>query len=189
MAGRSPNGTARKPGANGPKEADDGGGAAVEVALRDDDLGAITGDALDPVAPAARGLDRSLDRFGAGIHGQHRIEAGAVADFGEKRPEPVAVVGTRRHGQAARLGFERSKQARMGVAVARRRISAHHVDVAPAFDVPQMGALAARQHHRQRLVIVSRVALLELDRRLGPCHGSPRPVAGTRGMSRPIYGT
>src|SRR5262249_59035255 len=36
---------------------DDGRGAAVEIAVGDDDFGAVAGDALDAAAPAARGLD------------------------------------------------------------------------------------------------------------------------------------
>src|SRR5262249_58941135 len=41
---------------------DRGRGAAVEIAVCDDDFGAIAGNALDAIAPAARGLDRGLDR-------------------------------------------------------------------------------------------------------------------------------
>src|SRR6185312_1649587 len=39
-------------------ETDDRRGAAVEISGGDDDLGAVGGDALDPVAPAPRRLDR-----------------------------------------------------------------------------------------------------------------------------------
>src|SRR5215510_4809274 len=62
-----------------------GGGAAVEIALRHDDLGAVAAHALDPIGPAARGLDRGLDRLGAGVHRQRRIEAADAAEFVEER--------------------------------------------------------------------------------------------------------
>src|SRR5215470_2476981 len=51
----------------------------------------------------------------------------------------------------------------MAVAVARRRIGAHHVDVAPPGGIPQMRALPARQHDGKRRVIIGAVAPLELD--------------------------
>ena len=43
-------------------EADDGDGAAVEVVGADDDLGLAVRDALDLVAPLARGLDAPFRR-------------------------------------------------------------------------------------------------------------------------------
>src|SRR5258707_14557950 len=46
--------------------------------------------------------------------------------------------------------------------MARRRIGAHHVDVAPACAIPEMCALPARKHDRKRLVIASAVSVLEL---------------------------
>src|SRR3977135_4233903 len=44
------------------REGDDGRGAAVEIPCRDDDLGAVTGDTLDAITPAARRLARGLGR-------------------------------------------------------------------------------------------------------------------------------
>ena len=139
------------------------GGAAVEVAVSDDDLGLVLGDALDAIAPAARRLDGGLDRLGAGVHRHHGIEPGEPADLGEERPEPVAVIGARRHRQAVRLRGQRRENARMRVAEADGRIGAHHVDVAPAGGVPQIGVLAARQHDRQRRVVRRRIPGLECD--------------------------
>src|SRR5512146_504795 len=92
-------------------EADDRGRAAVEIPGGDDDLGAIGRDALDAIAPAPRGLDRGLDRFGAGVHRQGLVEPGKGAELLEEGPEPVAVEGARRHGEPARLGVERRQNA------------------------------------------------------------------------------
>jgi hypothetical protein len=54
------------------READDGGGAAVEVVGADDDLGLAVGHALELVGPLAGGLDGGLDGFEAGVHRQRR---------------------------------------------------------------------------------------------------------------------
>ena len=65
------------------------------------------------------------------------------------------------------------------VAVARRRIGAHHVDVAPAGDVPQIGAFAARQHDRQRRVVGGAHAIFQCDEIHGITHGdswAPNPT-------------
>src|SRR6185369_5225558 len=56
------------------RKADDGAGAAVEVAARYQDLGAAFGDALDAMAPAAHAFDRGFHRFGPGIHRQRSFE-------------------------------------------------------------------------------------------------------------------
>src|SRR5205085_1522974 len=120
------------------REAHDAGGAAVEVALRHDDLGAIPAYALDAIAPSARGLDGGLDRLCTGVHRQCGVEAADAAELLEERPEAVAVVGARRHGQPLRLRGEHCKDARMGVTEAHRRIGTHHVDVAAAFPIPEL---------------------------------------------------
>ena len=156
------------------RERDDGGGAAVEIALGDDDLGAVAGDALDAIAPAARRLDRGLHRFGAGVHRQRGVEPGEAAQLRQERPEPVVVIGARGHGEAPRLAFERRQDARMGMAVARRRIGAHHVDVAPPGGIPEVRALPAREHDGQRRVIGRAVAGLQLDRLHDTLRASPR---------------
>ncbi len=55
-------------------EADDGGGAAVEIAGGDDDLLRAVFDAATIMAPTSCGFDRGLNRFGAGVHRQRTIE-------------------------------------------------------------------------------------------------------------------
>src|SRR5262249_58069028 len=110
---------------------DDGRGAAVEIAVGDDDFGAVAGDALDAIAPAARGLDRGLDRLRAGVHRQRSVERGELAQLLEKRAEAVAVIGARGHGEALGLRRQRGEDARMAVAVARRPISRPSVARAP----------------------------------------------------------
>ncbi len=145
------------------RERDHGGGAAVEVALGNDDLGAVALDAFDPIAPAARRLDRGLDRLRAGVHRQRGVEPRELAELLEEGTETIVVVGARRHSQTLGLGRQRVEDAGMGVAVAGGRIGAHHVDVAPARRIEEVRALSACQHHRERLVVVRTVAVLELD--------------------------
>src|SRR5215468_12431964 len=144
-------------------EADDGRGAAMEIALRHNDLGAVATDALDPVAPTACRLDRGLNRLGSGVHRQGGVELRDAAKLFEERTELVAVVGARRHRQALRLLGEGLEDAGMTMTVADRRIGAHHVDVALALGVPQMCTFAAHQHDRQRRVVLRAIAIFELD--------------------------
>src|SRR5579875_1989364 len=84
-AAGSPYGTMRNPGANGPisldrRKPDDRRRPAVEVPVADDDLGLIRGDALATVSPAARELDRGLDRFGSRIHRDRHLLLGERAE-------------------------------------------------------------------------------------------------------------
>src|SRR5260370_42100849 len=90
----------------------------------------------------------------------------------------------------------------MSVAVARRRIGAHHVGVAPAVRVPQMRALAARQHDGKRRIVVRAIAALQLDRvhgtsphccgritaRIADCIyvAAAARAAGIKGLSWPV---
>ncbi len=67
-------------------EADDGDRAAVEVAVADDDLGPPVGNALDLVAPLARGLERGLHRLGAAVHRQRAVQAGQLASGARRNP-------------------------------------------------------------------------------------------------------
>src|SRR6202011_2174614 len=89
------------------RERDHRRGAAVEIAVGDNDLGAVADNALDAIAPAARGLDRGLDRFRTGIHRQRGIEAGQLANLREEGGETVIEKSARGHGEAARLRGER----------------------------------------------------------------------------------
>ena len=75
------------------READDGDGAAVEVVGADDDLGLPVGMPLHLVAPLARGLDRGLDGLGAGVHRQHRVVAGQLAELLVRERQLVVAEG------------------------------------------------------------------------------------------------
>src|SRR3974377_97243 len=63
-----------------------------------------------------------------------------------------------------RLCREDRKDARVTVTVTRRRVRRHHIDVTPTRYIPKMGAPAARQHDRQRLIVVRAVLFFEGDR-------------------------
>ena len=153
----------------------------MKIAVRDDDLGAVAGNALDPIAPPARGLDGGLDRLGARVHGQRRIEPAQAGELGKEGSQAVAVIGARRDGQALGLGFKCRQDAGMGVAVADGGVCAHHVDVAPSRRVPQEGALPAAEHDGQRIVIASAVTLLDVS----VIHGRTQaPVATSRYCTR-----
>ena len=173
-ASASPNGICLKPPGNGPnpsrycgsrREADDRDRTAVEVALADDHFGAIGGNALDLVTPFAHGLERGLDRFGAAARRQRAIETRQLREPLEEARQKLVVKDARRHGEALRLLDQRAHDARMRVAVAHRRIRAHHVEIAAAVLVPQPAAVAVRDHDRQRIVIARGMPALACDGR------------------------
>ena len=70
----------------------------------------------------------------------------------------------RRHGEPLRLLDQRAHDARVRVAVAHRRVRAHHVEIAAAMLVPQPAAVAVREHDGQRIVVARGIAALASDR-------------------------
>ncbi len=135
----------------------------VEIAVAADDLGAALGDALDPVAPLARRLDRRLDRFGPAVRRQRAVEARQLRKALEQERKLIVVIGARRHAELLRLRDQRRHDARVRVPEADRRIRAHQVQVAVAVDVGEPAPLAAREHDRQRVVVAGAEGLLATD--------------------------
>ena len=97
-------------------EADDGGRAAVEVALHGDDRGLAGRDALDLVAPLAADLDRGLDGLGAGVHRQDHVLAGQAAQRLGEAAELVVEEGAAGQRQAPELLARDRDEALVGVA-------------------------------------------------------------------------
>jgi hypothetical protein len=106
----------------------------MEIARRDDNLG--TRNALDAVTPTARRLDRCLHRFRSGVHRQCDIETRQLAKLLDERTEAIVVIGARRHRETLCLLRELCNDAWMGMAMTRRRIGAHHIDVTPSRYIP-----------------------------------------------------
>ena len=127
-------------------ERDDGGGAAVEVAGGDDDLGAVERDALDLVRPLAGDLDGRLDGFGAGVHRQHHLGAGQLGEVMAERAELVVVERARGERQAVELARARPEQRGVPVAEVQRRVAGQEVEIALAVDVGDPGALGRGDH-------------------------------------------
>ncbi len=69
--------------------------ASVEIAFAGDDLALVLGDALDAMGPFARGFDRGLDGFGAGIHRQRHIHVCHGARSLEKWSQAIRVERSR----------------------------------------------------------------------------------------------
>ena len=160
----------------------------MEVAVCDNDLGAVLRNAFDAIAPAARGFDGRLDGFGAGVHGKRRVELGHAADFFQERPKPIVVIGARGHREAPSLRAQRGKNARMAMTVTCRRVGAHHVDVATALDVPQIRAFAPRQHDGKRRIVVSGEFILEFDGGHGGHSHVDRPLPSGLSSIQILYG-
>ena len=149
------------------RESDDGGGAAVEVAARHQDFSLTIGDALDPVTPAPRALDRGFHRLRAGVHGQRALEAGQRAQLFQERAQRGAVVGARSDGHLFELALRRGHDAGMEMAVAHCGIRAHHVDVFAALDIPHQAIPRALHDHRHRPVVLRAEARFLGYERLG----------------------
>ena len=165
-----------KPGANGPKpprasgigrEADDAHGAAVEIVGADDDLGLAVRHALDLVAPFADRLDGGLHGLGAGVHRQDLVRAGECRDLLVEQRQLVVAEGARGQRQLLRLLDHRGQDLRMAMALVDRGIGRQAVEVAVAVDVPDPDALAARQDHVERLVVVRAEPMLGRDEIVG----------------------
>ena len=134
--------------------ADDGGGAAMKIAARHQNIGLPVRHTLDTVAPAARRLDRGFHRFGTGVHRQGPLKTSHGAELFKKRPERGAVVGARGDGHARQLALRRSHQPRVQVAVADGGVGTHHVEVLTAFDIPHPAIQRMVNDHRHGMVVV-----------------------------------
>ena len=165
-------------------EADDGGGAAVEVAARHDDPGAAVRDALDLVAPFAGGLDRRLHRLGAGVHRQHRLHAAQVGQLGAERGEAVVVERPRGERETVQLGLGRRDQPAVAVAEVERRVAGEQVQVAAALHVRHPRALGGRHDDRQRVIGVRAVRVRGRDQLGGHPGGRSGGPSGRRRVDR-----
>ena len=145
-------------------EADDRGGAAVEVVVRHDDVALSGGHALDVGAPLAGHLDAALDGLGAAVHRQHHVLAAQLGQRLAERTEPVGVEGAADQGHGVELRVRGGDDLRMAVPEVDRRVGRQAVQVAAALDVGDPGAFGAGRHHRQRRVVVGDVAVVDGDR-------------------------
>ena len=146
-------------------EADDRGGAAVEVLPGHDDVGHPGGDTLDPVAPGASHLDAGLDRFGTRVHREDHVLAGEFGERGHERAELVVVKGAAGERDAAQLLASGVQQEQVRVAEVDRGVRGQAVQVAAAVDIRHPRAVARRDDHGQRMVVVGRVLVFQGDER------------------------
>ena len=168
------------------RERHDRRGAAVEVALHRHDRRLVLRDALDLVAPLAAHLDRGLDGLGAGVHRQDHVLAGELGERLRERPELVVVERAAGQRQPAELLAGDLDQARVAVPEVERGVAREAVEVALAVDVGHPRAVAGREHHGQRVVVVRGVRLGELDvvRGAGRGRGSWGCFRGLSGRGR-----
>ena len=145
------------------READDRGRTAVEVVLGHHDRGGVLRDALDLVPPLARHLDGRLDRLGAGVHRQHEVGAAQVGEFVAERPELVVQERPAGERDPVELVAGGRDQGRVPVAEVECGVPGQAVQVPPAVDVGDPGALGVGDDDRQRMVVVRREAFGLLD--------------------------
>ena len=125
----------------------------MEIPRGDNNFRFAGGDRKPVITITARGLDRGLDRLRAGVHRQARIEPGETRELLAKRPEIIRMIGTGDDIQAVELTFHGVDETRMQMTETRRRIGAHHIDIALAAGIEEMRASATRQDNRKRRVI------------------------------------
>ena len=135
----------------------------MEVVGADDDLGLALGNALDLVAPLARGLDGGLDRLGAGVHGQRHVEAGQLVQFLVEQRQLVVAKGARGQRDLVRLLDHGLQNLGMAVSLVDGRVGGQAIEIAIAFDVVHPDALGALDDDVERMIVVSSVTFFELD--------------------------
>ena len=164
-AARLPNGTLRKPGVNGPKpfgrEGDDCGSSAMKIAVGNDDLGAVSRNALDLIGPSSCRLDGGLDRFRTSIHWQRSVKPGQSAQLREEWPKTVVVISPRRDGEASSLLLKSGKNGGRARGSRPSKHSSCRRIAAPRH--PIRLPLGRAQEHGKRFIVVSAVAGLKLD--------------------------
>ena len=149
------------------REANDGDGAAVEVAGADNDLGLVLRDALDFVAPLARGLDRRFNCLGAGVHREDHVEAGEVVEILAEQRQLLVAKRARGQSDFAGLLLEGAKNLGVAVSLIDCRIGGETVEITLPFDVIDPHALGALNHDVERVIIVRSVFVFQVDEVLG----------------------
>ena len=145
-------------------EADDRRRAAVEVVLRHHDVALAGRHALDVGAPFAGDLDAALDGLGAAVHRQHHVLAAQLGQRLAERSEPVGVEGSADQRHRVELSMRGRDDLGVAVPEVHRRVRSQAVQVAPALDVGDPGALGAGRDDGQWRVVVRGVAVIDGDR-------------------------
>ena len=144
-------------------EGHDRRGAAMEVAGHDDDGAPVLGQTLDPPTPAARHLERCLNRLRAGIHRQHKVFAGQGGEITGERAELIGVERPRGERQRVQLPLRRRHEPWMPVPEVERRIAGQRIEIAPPLHIPHEGTLAAGDDDIQRAVVARGIPAFESD--------------------------
>src|SRR5262249_31543502 len=133
-----------------------GDGAAVERPLGGDDGDAL-GTARHHLLVAAGELERGLVRLPAGVAEEGAVGEAAARERVGEADLLLDEVEVRRVDEPTRLHGDGGGELGVGVAEAAHGDPRRHVEVALAADVPQLHALAARQHDRLLLVVLDEV--------------------------------
>ena len=131
----------------------------MEVPLEGHDDRLVRGHALDLVTPFAGRLDRRLHRLRAGVHRQHHLHARQRGEFGAERAELVMVERPADQRHPFQLALRGGDKPGVAVAEVEGRIRGEQVQVPAPLDVGYPGALAARDDHGQRVVVVCAVGV------------------------------
>ena len=139
---------------------------SVEVTATAYNLDLVVRNSFLHSTPAASQLQSGLNTFGTGIHWQHAIVAKEVVHELFILAECIAVECARCQTQHVSLVLQRLHDFRMAVTLVNSRIRREEVEVFLAFYVPYIDTLTFVEHHWQRMIVVSTVALFHVHQLL-----------------------
>ena len=139
----------------------------MEVAVHHNDLRFAGLNTLHAVPPGASNLHGRLHCFSARIHRQYHVFVRQLCEGVHKRAELVVVKRAARQSDSIELGFRRRDEDLVAVTEVHRRVGCEAVEVTAAVDIRHPGALTVINHNLQRVVVVSGVLVLEIQKVLG----------------------
>ncbi len=145
----------------------------MKIVAADNDFRLVLGDAFDLVAPLSDGLDRGLDGFGPGVHGQDFVGIGEVAEFFVKRTELVVAESAGGEGEFFGLFDHGIHDAWVAVPLVDGGIGGQAVHVFFAVNVPDPDAVTAFNDDIEGFVVVCSEFIFKQDVLIGTHVFSP----------------
>ena len=151
-------------------EADDGNGTAMEIVFANDDLLLAVFHALDFRAPAAGCLQSSLHGFGAGVHGQHHVLAGGMAQSFIEIAQDGVVESAAGQSDFIQLVFGRGHDLRMTVSEIVSGVSGQHIVILASFRIVYFSAFRLDDDYVLGMIVMSAVFVGLVDDLLSSKH-------------------
>ena len=139
----------------------------MEVVLGTQDDRLVLRNTLHLVSPLPGDLDTGFDSLRTRVHGQNHIETEEFSDKLGEAWEDIVIEGTRAQSDPGRLFHESGHQFRVAVALVDRRVCGQEVQIVTTLGVPDRGALSPSEDDGERMIVVSGIIILGLNRLLG----------------------